>query len=112
MSSRVLIYEADFASFFEQLNRKDQQYFYDTLVLINSLGLDEKLVPHLIEIPDSKGLMDLKVYCESGIGGMICFNGYDGKLIITIGYLTETHDIPINSVKRAEVLREQYFLNE
>ena len=112
MESRLLIYEIDFASFFESLDQKCKQYFYDGLYIINSLGLDTEVVPYLTEVPNSHGLMDVKIFCEAGEGGILCFNGYDEKIIVTIGYFRLQGDIPSQILARAEQLREQYFLIE
>ncbi|MEM7372482.1 MAG: hypothetical protein AAF587_27930 [Bacteroidota bacterium] len=112
METRLLIYENDFARFFESLSQKSKQYFYDGLFIMDSLGLDPNVVPYLKEIPHSRGLMELTIFCEEGEGGILCFDGYDGRIIVAVGYIRIKGQIPPQSLSRAEQLREQYFLNE
>ena len=112
MKNRLLIYEMDFARFFESLSQQSKQYFYDGLYMINSLGLDTEVVPYLQEVPNSHGIMELKIFCKEGEGGILCFNGYNEKIIVTAGFIRIQGQIPDEILARAEQLREQYFLSK
>ena len=103
----VLYYEEHYLNFFNELKPEVQKKFNWTLLLISTVErVPEKYLKH---ITGSKGLYEVRVESASDIFRVFCFFDEDKLVILLNGFQKKTWKTPKNQMKRAELLKEQYY---
>jgi phage-related protein len=103
----VLYYEEHYLNFFNELKPEVQKKFNWTLLLISTVErVPEKYLKH---ITGSKGLYEVRVESASDIFRVFCFFDEDQLVILLNGFQKKTWKTPKNQMKRAELLKEQYY---
>lgn len=97
--------EIPVAEFIDGLERKMQAKVLRTIQLLEEKGIYLRM-PYSEYIED--GIFELRIKVGSDISRVLYFFYYEGKIILTNGFVKKTQKTPKSEVKKAKQYRKDY----
>ena len=104
------IYKRDYMTdFLDSVNPKMRAKIFGLLGILQEKGnmLREPYSKHLDD-----GIFELRCKFGSDITRVLYFFYYEGKIILTNGFVKKTQKTPLKEILKAEEIRKEYFNNK